>query len=384
MKLTNLEMQERMHTKELETEIREKIAISGGMLSFAKFMELALYAPGLGYYSAGKHKLGAGGDFLTAPEISPLFAKTLARLCLEIKEHLSPYDILELGAGSGVFAKDLLLELEVLGCLPRYYYILEVSAELRDRQQQKLKAECPSLMSRIQWLDRLPENGIEGMIFANEVMDALPVHLFEVKNHAIKERCVTWQDEKFSWILRDPVSDDFIEKTNALPNDFTEGYQSELHVFLSAWIETITTILKKGIILLFDYGYGRAEYYHPDRTMGTLMCYYQHQKHANPLMLVGLQDITAHIDFTTVIESANDCELAGYTTQGAFLTAYGIVDLLQNDESISLQERFQQTQAIKKLIFPTEMGELIKVMALSKNWNFPLKGFSLVDRKRDL
>lgn len=374
-------MHEQKHSENLKHTIRQEIAAAGGAISFARFMELALYAPGLGYYTAGKFKLGARGDFVTAPEITPLFAQTVARQCQQIAKELPYYDIVEFGAGSGVFAKDLLLELKKPGTLPRYYYIVEVSAELRERQQLLLQSECPDLWERIQWLDTLEDVSIQGIIFANEVMDALPVHCFTMEEGVIQERSVVWRNDEFSWESREP-SAELARQGEALclPN----GYQSEMHLYLSAWVPTVANMLKKGVILLFDYGYGRAEYYHPDRTMGTLMCYHQHQKNTNPFINIGLQDITAHVDFTTVIESADmaGCKLAGFTTQAGFLTACGLLEMVDND--LPPKEKFQQSQAIKKLLFPSEMGEAIKVMALTKQWDTPLLGFGLVDRRRDL
>lgn len=388
MKCPNPEMHEKEHSEKLTAKIRQEIVKLGGRLSFAQFMELALYAPGLGYYAAGKHKLGPAGDFLTAPEISSLFAKSIARQCQQIAEQLAHYDILEFGAGSGVFAKDILLALEAMGALPEHYFILEVSSDLRDRQKHLLQSECPQFFSRIQWLDHLPSSPIQGIIFANEVMDALPVHTFEIQHDNIKERFVIWQQDQFCWESREPVTPglklqcEALRETYALPNN----YQSEIHLFLSAWIHSVADVLKKGVILLLDYGYGRSEYYHPDRGMGTLMCYSQHRKHDNPFISVGLQDITAHVDFTTVIESgdASGCKLAGFTTQAAFLTACGLLEIAEKQNDLSAKEKFQQGLAIKKLLFPSEMGEIIKVMGLSKAWDVPLIGFSLLDRRRDL
>ncbi len=388
MKCPNPEMHEKEHNEKLTAIIRQEIVKSGGALSFAQFMELALYAPGHGYYAAGKHKLGAGGDFLTAPEISPLFAKSIARQCQQIANELPSYDILEFGAGSGVFAKDLLLALEKRRALPEHYYILELSPDLRDRQQRLLQSECPQFFSRIQWLDQLPSSPIEGVIFANEVMDAMPVHVFHIQNDQIKERVVIWQNDQFCFASRAPETPGLKLQCEALRELYhlPNNYQSEVHLFLSAWINGVADVLKKGVILLIDYGYGRSEYYHPDRGMGTLMCYSHHRKHDNPLINVGLQDITAHVDFTTVIESADEasCKLAGFTTQAAFLTACGLLEIAEEKNILSAKEKFQQAQDIKKLLFPSEMGEIIKVMALSKAWDVPLIGFLLLDRRRDL
>ena len=371
MKLPNPDSTELQHSEQLCAVIRAEINSVGGMLSFSRFMELALYAPGLGYYSAGKYKFGEGGDFVTAPEISPVFARTIARQCQQILQDIPAPNILELGAGSGVFAKDLLLELEKLGSLPQHYYILEVSADLRERQNNFLLKYCPHLYSRIIWLDSLPAEKLSGIIFANEVMDALPVYSFSIESNRLKERCVTWHQGQFAWQLTEPT-------TAALTLDYKlpNGYISEKNLLLPAWIRALSESLAQGVILLFDYGYGRDEYYHPDRYMGTLMCYYRHHYHDNPLMLVGLQDITAHVDFTSVAESALDsgCTLQGYTTQAGFLLAAGFIELAQNEKS----------SAVKRLIMPTEMGEAVKVIGLSKNFSKPLIGFALHDRRRTL
>lgn len=375
------------HSEKLTDLIREEIQSSGGFISFSRFMELALYSPGLGYYSAGQRKLGKGGDFITAPEISPLFSQCVAQQCHQVLNTLSKGEILELGAGSGIFAKDLLLELENLHSLPEHYFILEVSAELRARQKELLTHHCSHLMSRIIWLDTLPDVPINGMIIANEVLDAMPVHCFRIDNTDIQERCVTWNKDHFEWVYTAPTTSALTQQVESLTQeyDLPTGYKSEINLMLPAWIHSIASILNKGIILFFDYGYGRAEYYHHERHMGTLMCYYQHRRHENPFELIGLQDITAHVDFTTVVESAYaaGCTLAGYTTQAHFLLNCHLLELAQKQES-TLIEKTNQVQAIKKLTLPSEMGELIKVMALSKNYTESLCGFSLPDRRRDL
>jgi SAM-dependent MidA family methyltransferase len=374
------------HSEKITHFIRQQIADKGGFISFAQFMEYALYAPGLGYYSAGSHKLGKGGDFITAPEMSPLFAQCIAKQCEQILAELKTGDILEIGAGSGIFAKDLLLALEKSQQLPEHYFILEVSAELRERQMQFLKSACPQLFSRIQWLDTLPVQ-LNGIIFANEVMDAMPVNCFEMDASGIKERCVAWKNNAFAWHLAQPTTPEVTEQLDILQQefDFDIGYQSELNSRLPAWISSLADCLQKGMILLFDYGYGRNEYYHPDRRQGTLMCFYQHHHHDNPFILMGLQDITAHVDFTAVIESAMDMGLkfGGYTTQTSFLLACGLLELA-NQNQLSDIEYYEQNQAIKKLTLPSQMGELIKVMGLTKEIDLSLIGFELHDRRRDL
>lgn len=382
----------RKHSHALTQLIRREMS-AHGFLSFARFMELALYAPGLGYYSAGQHKLGMGGDFVTAPEISPLFAKSIARQCQQVLASISansmPKDIVEFGAGSGVFAKDLLLELEKLDSLPTHYYIVEVSGDLRERQQKLLTAHIPHLLQRIHWLESLPEEKINGVIFANEVMDAFPVHLFQINETGIHERCVTWEHNQFAWTLKDPTTTVLKEALEKLKQAYhlQHPYQSEINLMLSPWINSVVSMLNTGIILLFDYGYGQKEYYHPDRTMGTLMCYSHHRAHTNPLEYVGLHDITAHVDFTRLIDSVNlnECSLAGFTTQADFLIQCGLLSIAEEDKTTDPLQQYQKAQAIKKLILPGEMGELIKVMALQKGCSMPLLGFaSSYDRRFSL
>lgn len=375
------------HSDQLMQLIRQAIHQDPGYLSFARYMEMALYTPGLGYYSAGSHKLGKEGDFITAPEISPLFAQCIAIQCQQIFNALGPHaDMLELGAGTGKLASDLLKELERLGCLPQHYFILEISAELRERQHQTLKTTCPHLLHRIEWLDRLPETPIQGIIFANEVLDAMPVHCFRLDKGEIKEKCVTLIDDKLAWVLTPPTTPALTDSVMQIQQDnpLINGYESEVNLMLPAWIQTLADTLKQGVLLLIDYGYGRHEYYHPDRQQGTLLCHYQHHRHADPLILPGLQDITAHIDFTSVVESAANAGLmlAGYTTQAAFLLACGLLDLTINTSSE--KEKYQQNQSIKLLTLPSQMGEIIKVMALSKDLETPLLGFSLHDRRHNL
>src|SRR3990167_4965093 len=307
--------------KALTDFICKEIAASGGTLSFASFMELALYTPKLGYY-ASTLPFGKDGDFVTSPEISPLFAKCIAEQCQAILTECCDGDIVEIGGGSGIFAKDILLALQKLKSLPARYFILEISATLRERQQELLQLACPDLYSRVIWIDTLPA-AFNGIIFANEVLDALPTHCFRIEENGIKERCVSWNKDHFEWQLTEPKTLELTKQVEAIlkNNLLPVGYESEINLMLPTWIRSLADALKKGVILLFDYGYGRAEYYHPDRKQGTLRCYFKHHAHDNPLIFVGLQDITAHVDFTTVIESAaaTGLELAGFTTQTSFL-----------------------------------------------------------------
>jgi SAM-dependent MidA family methyltransferase len=379
-------------SKALTDFLRQEMNKHGGYLSFATFMQQALYHSELGYYNSETLILGKHGDFTTAPEISPLFAKCFAKQCLQIANHLGTAAILELGAGSGRFAKELLLELERhpqrYRCLPEHYYIYEISVSLRKKQQDLLKSDCPTLFNRIIWLDELPSHFV-GIVIANEVLDALPVHCFGIKENAIKERAVTFEKNTFHWTLTEPfspnlaISGDTVRQLYSLTN----GYESEINLALPLFIQSVATSLAQGVILFADYGYGQSEYYHPERRHGTLTCFYQHHRSDNPFFFPGLQDITAHVDFTRVIETAVDCgcSLAGYTSQAAFLLACGLIELAQKDEqNLAPADEFNFHQAIKLLTLPTEMGERIKVMALSKNCDIPLLGFGLQDRRRDL
>ncbi len=378
----------RAHSERVESLIRGEIAANGGRISFARYMELALYAPGLGYYSAGARKFGADGDFVTAPEISPLFAHCVARQCEQVLRALGQADILEVGAGSGIMAGDILRALEQQDCLPKYYYILEVSAELRERQYATLKREIPALLGRVSWLDTLPSSGWRGVIVANELLDAMPVHRFQIKQNGVRELCVAGQDNKFVWqdaALTDPALTACIE---AIEKDLSDhgaglapGYESEINLAATAWIHSIAAILEAGLLLIVDYGYPRHEYYYAQRSSGTLMCHYRHRAHADPLILPGLQDITAHIDFTALAEAADAAGLAvaGYTTQAAFLLACGIAELAAELDSEDIRARVTRAQQIKKLTLPSEMGELFKVIALTRTIDMPLLGFNLQD-----
>lgn len=368
-------------TEKLSRLIQEEIHQNNGAISFARFMELALYSPDLGYYNAPTRKLGKDGDFVTAPEITPFFSRCIATQCQQIFQEIDKSSMLEFGAGTGIFARDILLEFEKRNCLPEHYYIIEISPELRIRQQELLQQSCPYLLPKVKWLEKLPEN-FSGVYFANEVMDAMPPHLFTMTEEGIKERCVTWNGSQFAWCLT-PPSDQLLQAVANLQISFPVGYESEIHLQLPAWLTSLAKSLKQGVILLIDYGYGRAEYYRPDRMQGTLMSFYQHQAIHDPLLRPGLQDITAHIDFTAVIENAFDAglTLGGYTTQSAFLLALGLLDLAKPSSSL---ETHQQNLAIKQLTLPSQMGEIVKVMALNKGINTALRGFEQHSRIQDL
>ena len=368
------------HSARLVEFIRRDIATQDGWISFARYMELALYAPGLGYYTAGAHKFGAAGDFITAPELSPLFGRTLARQVAEIIAHSAPH-ILELGAGSGKLAADMLAELERLGSLPDSYAILEVSADLRARQQALMHERLPHLLDRVHWLDALPEK-FSGAIVSNEVLDALPVHLVHWRDSAITERGVAVSDNNFIWqerAISDAVLLDAAQKIK-VPDD----YVSEICLAAGGLINSLAQRLEQGAMLFIDYGFGAREFYHPQRSRGTLMCHYRHHAHDDPFFLPGLQDITAHVNFTDITECGIDAgmELMGYISQAFFLINCGITELLQDTSPENLRDYLPLSAQLQKLTSPAEMGDLFKVIALGKGLETPLCGFVSGDNSR--
>ncbi len=377
-----------IHSEKLQNLLREEILNKGGSISFARFMELALYAPGLGYYVAGAQKFGRGGDFVTAAEISPLFSKCLARQCQQIIQYLCADgkalpEILEFGAGTGIMAADLLLELERLQALPSRYFILEISADLKERQQETFRAKIPHLLEKITWLNELPSEAFEGVVLANEVMDAMPVHRFRINSQGIQEFYVGWKEGEFILQLGQPECSRLTQSVETLAIEFeNEGYDSEINLLLPGWIKSVAQCLKRGVVFLIDYGFPQREYYHPDRSTGTLMCHYRHRAHTDPLHLVGLQDITAHVDFTAIADAAieNDLQVAGFTSQAAFLLGCGLMDVAAGVQDIYSQ--LKTSQQIQVLTSPNEMGELFKVMALTKGMGgFSCCGFSLQDQR---
>lgn len=370
------------HSNQLRDLIQRDIVAQGGWIPFSRYMELALYAPGLGYYTAGARKFGVEGDFVTAPELSPLFGRTLARQVAEIIRHSEPR-VLELGAGSGKLAADLLQELESLQALPQSYDILEVSADLRERQQALLQERLPHLAGRVRWLDELPER-ISGAVVGNEVLDALPVHLVHWTDAGIFELGVASAAEGFEWHERLPENPPLLHAAQqiAMPDDSI----SEISLAGPGLVRSLCERLQQGVLLFVDYGFGAREYYHPQRTRGTLMCHYRHHAHDDPFFLPGLQDITAHVDFTAIAESAIDsgAQLLGYTSQAYFLVNNGITELLEGVPSDHLGDYLSQTVQLQRLTSPAEMGELFKVIALGKGIEEPLRGFTAGDRSHSL
>lgn len=367
----------RAHGTRVLEHICQRIEAAGGWIPFALYMELALYAPGLGYYMAGLRKFGAAGDFVTAPELTPLFGAAVARQLAQIIE-LTDGDILELGAGSGVLAVDVLGELDRLGALPSRYSILEPSPELAQRQQRRLDDALPGLAKRVQWCDRLPAR-FSGAVIANEVLDALPVHVLAWREAGLFERGVgldkahpVWRERPAGAALR----------TAAEGLAVTAPYVSEISPAARALVRELGDCLEQGVVLMIDYGFPRAEYYHPQRTEGTLMCHYRHRVHDDPFFLPGLQDITSHVDFTAVAEAGvgTGSAVGGYTSLAHFLLNCGITGLLQRAQPEDTAAYLPQAALVQKLLSPAEMGELFKVLALTRGIEVPLLGFSPGDR----
>jgi SAM-dependent MidA family methyltransferase len=364
--------------------IRSEIAAAHGLLPFDRFMELALYAPGLGYYAAGSAKLGAAGDFVTAPELSPLFGGCLAIQCAEALGRLGGGDILELGAGSGSLAVDVLQGLEGLGALPDRYLILEPSPDLRERQQRLLAERLPAELAGLcRWLDRLPER-LRGAVLANEVLDAMPIHRFCIgPGGETLEIYVCERDGVLVETAAPPRSPGLAEAVAALQCAglaLTAGYRSEINLRLSPWLRAIGESLDAGLLLLIDYGYPAAAYYQPDRSMGTLMCHLRHRAHSDPYRHLGLQDITAHVDFSAAAHAGIESgfELAGFAPQAQFLIGCGIARLMTPGPGCETPDPSLLLGA-KQLLLPNAMGERFKALGLAKGVAGPWCGFSVRD-----
>ena len=354
----------------LKDEIQQK-----GPITFADFMQFALYHPQLGYYAGQSNQFGETGDFTTAPELSPLFGQCLAEQCAQVLT-LTNGDILEFGAGRGKLAVDILRRLESLKNLPNHYYILDISNALVTYQKEFIKKELPHLHQKVVWIKTLPEK-FKGIILANEVLDAMPVHRFHYENGEVDELFINCKNNGFFFEKHAP-SPALSAYTNRLKSFCTlcEGiYESEINLHLDIWFQELFSSVQTGVILLIDYGFPEKEFYHPERHTGTVMCHYRHHAHPDPFVHIGSQDITAHVDFTAVAHSAYDAgfDIAGFTNQANFLIACHLMNLLESP--VSTAEHFLLTQAVKKLTLPSEMGELFKVIALAKGIDKDLLGF---------
>jgi SAM-dependent MidA family methyltransferase len=376
------------HLARMHEHLAEQIA-AAGWLSFERFMEIALYAPGLGYYSAGAHKLGAGGDFTTAPEVSRLFGACVARQCAEILSALQAGDIVEIGAGSGRLAADILLRLETLGQLPERYCILDISADLRERQRRHFAEVLPPrLQERVHWLDQPPEESFDGLILANEVLDALPVTRFRWYSDRVEELGVVIDGDRFAWGAR-PASPAVAEACRRLAKAggaWDAGYVSEYCPRLTAWTMSVTHSLRTGAALWFDYGLPRSQYYLAERHDGTLLCHFRQRAHSDPLRYPGLQDITAWVDFTLLAEASREAgfTLSGFTTQSQYLAGLRIDQEMQIMAAGNDAEYARLANQARQLMLPGEMGERFKVMAWLRGLDLPLSGFALQDLRHTL
>jgi len=386
---------EREHSHALEMLLRERIAAAGGFLSFAQFMELALYAPGLGYYSAGAAKFGRSGDFLTAPEASDLFSRCVAEQCAQVLagEGVEGGEILELGAGTGRMAAVMLEQLVKLDALPRRYSILEVSAELAARQRERIAQLPAPLAARVRWLESWPEEKVRGVVLANEVLDALPFERFVMRGGAPHALGVGTDAGGALVLAEQPAGPALRTACDRLMSELgavlPEGYSSEICLNLAPFVASLAAQLGEGIVLLFDYGLPRAHYYHPERSGGTLRCHFRHRAHDDALAHPGLQDITAWVDFTSVAEAAHASGLAvlGFATQAAFLLGTGIERQLARSRDAT--EHARLAGEARQLLLPGEMGEAFKVMALGREAmrgreTMPLAGFVHQDLRRQL
>jgi SAM-dependent MidA family methyltransferase len=361
----------------LSGRIRAALHESGGWMSFDRYMQFALYEPGLGYYSAGSAKFGPAGDFMTAPECGPWFGQLIAA---EITPLLARFDrpvLLELGAGTGSLAAQLLDGFAVAGVVEPEYRILEVSADLRARQQACLRR----FEGRVRWLDALPSEPFDGVVLANEVLDALPVACFVKRASDVRPMGVAWRDNRFGWAQGPPdgsISAAVDRLESALGRAFDDGYRSELCPGLAAWVATLANVLRRGALLLIDYGLVRREYYHPQRRGGTLICHYRHRAHEDPFLWPGLQDISAWVDFSAVADAAFAAGLTvdGFTTQGQFLVTSGA-----DNAHLFADATPAELAAFKTLVLPGEMGERFKLMLLGRNaGDIALRGRDLRER----
>ncbi len=358
-------------SRRLLDRLAAELAANGNWIPFTRYLELVLHEPGLGYYAAGARKFGAGGDFVTAPELSPLFGRALAR---QVAQVLQPGDaLLEFGAGSGALAGQLLGELDCP------YFILETSADLRERQRQRLG-------ERVQWLERMPQR-FRGVMLANEVVDAMPVHAVAWRGDGIFERGVCANEGQLAWSLR-PAEGAVLAaaRTLAIEPPTSGAYESEIGLIAPTWIRLLARALERGAILVADYGFPAREYYHPQRSTGTLACHYRHRVHGDPFYLPGLQDITAHVDFSALARAAGagGLDVLGYASQAQFLINCGITKLLEKEDPADTKRYLPLVSAVQTLLAPSEMGELFKFLALGRGVGAPLLGFASGNRAHAL
>ena len=363
------------HSHELAERIANEIAEAGGWIPFTRYMELALYAPGFGYYAAGARKLGAEGDFVTAPELTPMFASCLSMQVRQVLDRTGG-DILEIGPGAGTLAADLYGFLKSQGAAPKRYRLLEVSPDLRERQLERIAGRHPEDLDRFEWIDRLPER-IDGMVIANEVLDVLPFAIVHRTGGEILERGVVLTEAGFAWEDMALPDGELKRRAQRVIPPGNYDYLTEVNLAAEGLVRTVSASLGRGLALFIDYGCAQAEYYHPQRATGTLRCHYRHRVHGDPFFLPGMQDITAHVDFTAMAQAAESAgaEVMGYTNQAHFLISCGLAVLVSGGDPSMTISRLDATSAVKRLVNPSEMGELFKVLGVGRGIESPLQGF---------
>lgn len=380
----------RAASHELAQVVRDAIDAADGWIGFDRYMQLALYEPRLGYYAGASRKFGADGDFVTAPEISPLFGRCVAAQCAQWLVHADGH-VVEFGAGSGALAAQVLAALHASDIAPARYSIVELSADLRQRQHLTLAGQVPGLLERVQWLDALPER-IDGVVLANEVLDAMPTRLFRWQQGEVYERGVgaSRDGEALAWVDR-PAEAAFADRVRARlleawGTEAPDHYVSEISEQAEAWVETVGARLAHGAMLLIDYGFPRGEFFHPQRAAGTLQCHFRHRVHTDPFLWPGLQDITSHVDFTAVRQAASRAglELLGYASQARFLIDCGLLEFFSAVPRSDLRGWTRQAQAVQQMLSEAEMGELFKAIAFGRGVPDDALGFATGDRRRVL
>ncbi len=365
------------HSERVRALIAARIADSGGFLNFADYMDAVLYAPGLGYYSAGAQKFGAAGDFVTAPELGSVFARCLARLAGPALRQLGGGVILEVGGGSGALAADLLMALRDEP--PDRYLLLDVSGDLRERQRRTIAARVPEFLPRVTWLDALPGEPINGVVLVNEVLDALPVERIRMCQGRPSQLGVQVAGGRLTWGEQpapEPLAAAVAELEAALGEPLPDGYTTEIGLRHPAWLSSLLGALGRGLALCVDYGGTRREIYHTGRSAGTLVCHYRHRQHTDPFFLPGLQDVTAWVDFSAAAAAATAAglDVASYATQAHTLLASGVLDDVRGNGGVTDPDRIRELQQVNRLLLPGEMGERFKVLALTRAFtpDFPL------------
>jgi SAM-dependent MidA family methyltransferase len=383
--LPPLTTDEQVHGVRVRGALLARIRSNGGWIAFSDFMKFALYEPGLGYYSAGTRKFGADGDFITAPDLTPLFARCVAHQVADILRESGGREVVEFGAGTGSLAVGVMRALAERGLAPERYSIVEVSADLRERQREHVLASLGAQAGRVRWLDELPATPLHGVLLANEVLDAFPVERFHVTQGRVERLGVALAGDELIVVAR-PAPPELEAAVRALPIMSEEGYESEICPMLSGWMGSVAPLIARGVLLVMDYGLPRAHYYHPERRQGSLICHFRQRAHADPFQRIGLQDITAWVDFTAVAEAADSAglDVLGFTTQAQFLLAAGLEGELTALAENAGPERQQILHAAKRLLLPGDMGEAFKVMALGRGIAEPLAGFALRDLRHTL